>query len=150
GPIDWTGIYVSLAVGSGQFQDRVTTDGPGAPGSVTFGGSPNVGTMGVGMNWAAGRALLGLEVDVNFLSSDHAGYTSGGPYVETELDRLLTARAKIGVLHDKALFYATGGLAAGNASLSTSYDCGKGCYASGEGQKRLYGWTAGGGVEVKA
>jgi opacity protein-like surface antigen len=49
------------------------------------------------------------------------------------------------------LFFGTGGLAAANASLGTCYpDLAKVCDASGTGEDWIYGFAAGGGIEVAA
>jgi len=145
--VDWSGIYVSLGVGHGNPRDRVATDNHGG---VALGRPWAVGTVGGGINWDTGAYLYGLEVDLNWLGSHSRGQTSGGADVETTLDHLLTARARLGVKANQAMLFATGGLAAANATLSTAYsDFGK-SFASGAGSDTLLGWTAGVGAEVPA
>jgi outer membrane immunogenic protein len=152
-PYNWTGIYLGLGAGLAQSNDVVATD---IYGSARFARQWTVGTIAAGINWDAGNILLGFEGDVNFLGTRNEGSTDGdapgdNTSVETDLDRLLTLRARLGVKANRAMFFATGGLAVANASLDTShFDIGKTDDASGSGSRSLFGWTVGGGTEIAA
>jgi opacity protein-like surface antigen len=144
-PFDWTGVYLGLGAGLAETSDRVSTS---SHGGATLSSQWPVGSVAVGINRDVGNAVYGLELDVNFLGARHSGETSGDAEVRTSLEHLLTLRAKLGLKADQATFFATGGLAAGNASLSTSYgDLVKG---SGSRSSILLGWTGGVGVELPA
>lgn len=63
---------------------------------------------------------------------------------------LLTARPRIGYGSVDKLFYATGGLAVTGINYDGAYtDTLAGATESGSISKKRYGWTAGGGVEIK-
>jgi outer membrane immunogenic protein len=150
-PFNWSGIYLAVGGGAATPSDTVTTD---LYGNARFKTPLTIGVIGAGVNFDLGGALLfGFEADVNFIDSHNEGFTDGlpsGASVETSLDRLLTLRGRLGVKANRAMFFATGGLAAANASLSTSHsDLGK-TSASGQGSRTLVGWSAGGGVEIAA
>jgi outer membrane immunogenic protein len=145
-PLNWSGYYLGVGAGLAEVSDRVSTS---THGGAAFGSEWIIGSFVAGINRDVGNMVYGLEIDANFLGARQKGQTSGGADVDTTLDNLLTARARMGVKDGQALIFATGGLAAGNASLRTSYaDCCKG--ASGSGSSLLLGWAAGGGVEYAA
>ena len=64
------------------------------------------------------------------------------------LDWLATARAKLGIVSGRTLFYVTGGGAAGRVKLFDT-TCYPGCIFSqtADVSKTKIGWTAGGGIE---
>jgi opacity protein-like surface antigen len=146
-PFDWTGLYFGLGAGLAETSDRVATS---SHGGATLSSQWPVGSVAVGINRDVGNAVYGLELDVNFLGARSSGETSDIDSVEvrTSLDHLLTLRAKLGLKADQAMFFATGGLAAGNASLSTSFD--DPAKGSGSRSSILLGWSGGVGVELAA
>jgi outer membrane immunogenic protein len=156
-PINWTGIYIGLAAGGGKTDDRVSIDSGGffSNPSFLFHNTLTNATMIAGINWDAGAFVFGFEGDANFIRSHNEGSASDGDGgffdVETDLDHLMTLRARLGVKVNRAMLFGTGGLAVANASLSTSHtESGKTGFASGEKSQTLWGWSAGGGVEIAA
>jgi outer membrane immunogenic protein len=68
-----------------------------------------------------------------------------------KLDWFGTVRGRVGVTFDRALLYATGGLAYGHATLSTALTRTTGCAGNncqnGSTADTKFGWTVGGGLE---
>ena len=156
----WTGFYVG---GSGGIisQGAVQTDVDGfdylagAPGD-TRGVTGTGGLFGVnvGYNYQMGTWVLGLEADISASSLDNTMNQSITPFgfascrwgFQSKLSSLGTVRGRIGYAFNRALIYATGGLAYGHVQNNASSDSGEpGQYFSST--KTKTGWTAGGGVE---
>jgi opacity protein-like surface antigen len=146
-PFDWTGTYLGIGAGLAETSDRVGTS---SHGGVAFSGHWPVGSVAAGINRDVGNAVYGLEVDFNFLGARNSGETSDSDSaeVQTSLDHLLTLRGRLGMKADRTIYFATGGLAAGNASLSTSF--GDPVKGSGSRSSILLGWSGGVGAEFAA
>jgi outer membrane immunogenic protein len=177
-PYNWTGFYAGLNVGGGWLQDSGSSycvdpagvrNGatcqvlpPGATGRVN--GSGVLGGAQAGYNWQFGQTVFGFEAD--FQGSGIRGSTSvsgpfgfagggglalpAGTYTASEsLDWFGTVRGRVGYLvTDRALLYATGGLAYGQVSASTVFTAPNvGTTYSGRRSSTEVGWTIGGGVE---
>ena len=157
---DWTGYYIGTNVGYSF--GRGTTDGTQtigslfAPGTVTpISGRADVnGFIGggqLGYNWQQGQWVFGLEGDIQFSnergSGDVCTATCPAGFVFTrdyKLDWFGTARGRVGFLPaERILLYATGGLAYGNFSGSSSTLP----MNIGSWSKLNAGWTVGAGVE---
>jgi outer membrane immunogenic protein len=141
----WNGAYVGFGTGGAFVGDAVTTD---IHGDATLNQRGTVFSVITGFNWGTPAGFFGVEADVNFLGAPNAlGTTTGGAEVTTNLDQLMTVRARAGfAIGPRTMLFATGGLAVGNAGLSTSYtDMGK--TSSGTGRSYLPGFAAGGGIE---
>jgi opacity protein-like surface antigen len=101
------------------------------------------GGFQTGYNWHFAPAwLLGVEADASF------GNISGnlnipGAIDKTEVDRLATARVRLGYVAGPSLWYVTGGAAAADLkwriAVPGTFDLGLDAWN--------IGWTAGGGIE---
>lgn len=158
---DWTGPYVGLQGGYGWGDNDATADGivtgelfrsndvplNGGKGSIGIGGF--VGGLHAGYNWQSDALVLGLEGDLEFADIngdtdvvDDLGDKVGE--IEQDIDWLGSLRLRAGFAADRALFYATGGLAVGGVEIKLK---------DGDGDKFAdnnetnWGWTLGGGIE---
>lgn len=99
--------------------------------------------------WQHDSLVLGIEGDGEFADID--GDTDilevdGGPPIgslEQEIDWLASLRLRAGFAMDRALIYATGGLAVGGVELTAELDQ----FGSGRESETAWGWTIGGGLE---
>jgi outer membrane immunogenic protein len=156
---DWTGPYIGLQGGyawgkndlsaksTGQVitLDAAVIDGD--DGSFDLDGF--VGGGHIGSNWQRDALVLGLEGDIEYADLDdkigifdQAGNLAGRD--EVEVDWLGSVRLRGGFAIDRALLYATGGLAAGGAKLKTEDEFGE--HLVDETDTK-WGWTIGGGLE---
>jgi outer membrane immunogenic protein len=132
----WTGFYVGVNAGYGW---NTNDDDVVIPGVGTFEADDEGGFVGggqVGYNYQIGSFVLGLETDIQY--ADIGGDNNfGGILDDDDSDSWFgTVRARAGVAFDRALIYATGGLAYGEVSngFTSSDDV-------------SVGWTIGAGVE---
>ena len=104
----------------------------------------------LGYLWQQDALVLGIEGDGEFADID--GDTDvflfeGNPEpigsVEQEIDWLASLRLRAGFAWDRALIYATGGLAVGGVELSADL----GDIGSESKSNTEWGWTIGGGLE---
>src|ERR1700730_14911082 len=115
---DWTGVYVGAPVGVSRSRSTWWETEPGAPslsGSLSLvrpynifdGSGSQFGGVEVGYNHrVACRMLIGFEGEVSFAAEP---VVSAVPFSDaTEL--FGTARARIGYVPHRSLYYATGGL----------------------------------------
>jgi outer membrane immunogenic protein len=136
---------------AGLFEDGGDDDG------FTVGGH-------VGYNFQFGAFVVGAEADIEWvdvggggddfrtitaLNGPNAGATFAFPSVASEIEFIGSLRARLGWAWDRALIYATGGLA--YASFDTGDDnfLGVGInplFANGD-DDTVWGWTIGAGVE---
>ena len=130
-----------------------------------------IGGGQVGYNWRAQNWVWGLEADFQWLGGNGGGAFAttvstpaapGNPVIthfdgSRSIDWLGTVRGRLGILATPAmLIYATGGLAYGEAKLSSNYrhicvGCSPlvgGLAASFSESDTLVGWTIGGGAEL--
>jgi outer membrane immunogenic protein len=173
----WTGIYVGGQIGYawGAGSGQLTGFDPFFPGGVAFvadvGGRPN-GVIGGGhvgyqyqinqWSWfSSSGVVLGLEGDVNgtSLKKDIGLAFADGTIVtaQARADVQGSIRGKLGVAWDRALIYATGGVAFGgfNTDFSVAnpgFVTAGGVafppfFASGNISKTRVGWTVGGGIQ---
>ena len=157
---DWTGYYIGTNVGYSF--GRGTTNGTQTIGSLVaptvvtpISGRADVnGFVGggqLGYNWQHGAWVFGLEGDIQLSNERGSGDVCTGAcpagFVFTrdyKLDWFGTARGRVGFLPaDRILLYATGGLAYGHFSGSSStLPMNFGTWTSTNA-----GWTVGAGVE---
>ncbi|WP_119273095.1 outer membrane protein [Taklimakanibacter deserti] len=156
---DWTGPYIGLQGGYAwgendasadenvivPLSDDVTLNGD--EGSIDIDGF--VGGAHAGFNWQADSLVLGLEGDIEYADMDGntdvvdgLGFKVGE--ITQEIDWLGSLRLRAGFAADRALFYATGGLAVGGVKLALE-DGGGDEFA--DEKKTKWGWTVGGGIE---
>ena len=175
----WTGFYFGANVGGAWQNDDATgfvpatSDMNGAAraleAAIDNGGVHGSGFMGGlqgGYNVQRGNIVLGLETDFNWLdlhASRNTGLVTVGGFTGETLDKvsedwLFTLRPRVGVTYDRALFYATGGLAVTQSSFShrQSWNFADGCPTAANGQEFCHvgstsdtnaTWTVGGGLE---
>jgi outer membrane immunogenic protein len=170
----WTGFYIGLNAGGAWTESNPTTSTVFSPTgyfalsstvSITGVGSQNInrtsftGGGTAGYNWQAGRAVVGIETDFNYLGLKGSA-TSGAVYpccaptaytinTSVSADWLWTLRGRVGILASPAwLLYATGGLAASNVKANWLFtDTFATANESASISSTRYGWTAGAGAE---
>jgi outer membrane immunogenic protein len=131
----WTGFYAGVNAGYGwnTNDDDVVING------ATYEVDDEGGFVGggqIGYNYQIGSFVLGLETDIQY--ADIGGDTSI-PGLDSDDDDdnwFGTVRARAGYAFDRALVYATGGLAYGKISNGFS-----------NSDDTSVGWTLGAGVE---
>jgi outer membrane immunogenic protein len=171
-PCVWCGFYIGLNGGYGWGTDPVSFSpanaaavvyftGGAVPGTITT--SPQGGLFGgqIGYNYQWSSFVAGVETDfdwANIRGNGAVGTAAPGfvPFTTSATQKLTslgTFRGRIGVAADRALFYATGGLAYGRTQLNTSVitptvACGPiGVCAAAASTQWQTGWSAGAGVE---
>ena len=185
---NWTGAYVGFNTGAalGTYHTSKTTTpsptylfSPADVAAVNAAGQQQItrpgftGGVQAGYNWQFGRALLGIEADLNYLHMGGAttsgavkypvgsGFNVGGiplnqfiVYSYADADWLLTLRPRVGITADNWLFYATGGLALthlkGELLFADGNAAGDLTGAAQEADVNTWkaGYTVGGGVET--
>jgi outer membrane immunogenic protein len=129
---NWTGFYLGLNGGGGwgdsHWQGIGRTDLSGAMAGGT-----------AGYNWQLGRAVLGLEGDVDWSNLTGTSASPLCPGCTTSDTWLSTVRGRVGYAFDRFLPYVTGGLATGDIRAAVPGLPG--------GTSANAGWTVGGGVE---
>jgi outer membrane immunogenic protein len=174
---DWSGFHVGIFGGylsSNASSELDSVEGGlleadvanGAlPVSVSGGSGGALFGIGAGYDQQFGSFVLGLAGDIAWADArGSAGYSAIDPGVpgypifegqetitsfHTELDNLATARVRAGVAADRALFYVTGGLAAGHVGNEFQIDLpdlGMG-FGPWSADGLLWGYSVGAGVE---
>lgn len=170
-PFNWTGFYVGVNAGGHLGRDEITTTGnqagfAGAAGldslsPVALKPDGFIGGIQLGYNWQINSFVLGIEGDAAWLSGNNSRtLVFPGPVPEAgdvltnsiENRFLGTVRGRFGIGFDRALLYATGGIAFGSLKTNNSM-CIQGCpgtaatFASVENTTTRTGWTVGAGLE---
>jgi len=154
---DWNGFYVGAHLG-GVWERRsfsqTTTSGPLVE-SATINSGSVAGGGQIGFNWTVSNILVGLEADVSATGLSGSAQTFNlagtGPGWNEKTDFFGTARGRIGLVADRWLLYATGGVAWADDQFTRTQLTGGvgtppvGFVASNNGTR--IGWTAGVGVE---
>jgi outer membrane immunogenic protein len=134
---NWTGFYAGINGGYGFGNSEWSS--PAGTSNFDINGGLVGGT--VGYNYQMGRAVFGLEGDIDW--SDIHGSTASVPCLgsscETKNSWLGTARGRIGYAFDRFLPYVTAGAAFGDVKMNA-------LGLASETDTRV-GWTAGAGVE---
>ena len=154
----WTGLYIGGQVGY-EFgrSNGLATASVGGAGIAANGSSPKgvIGGAHIGYNFSTqslgfgtpgflgGGLVLGIEGDVDG-SNYKSTYALGGLTDYTRQNIQGSVRGRLGVAVDRALFYATGGVAFGD--LGNSYVNGINGLGDSISHTRV-GYTVGGGVE---
>lgn len=160
---DWTGPYIGLQAGYAWGNNDVSPDveeiSPGINAAAIVLSPPEdgdididgfVGGAHLGYNFQADSLVFGLEGDIEYadLSGDTDVFFDADdeePIGEAEqnIDWLGSLRLRLGYAMDRALIYATGGLAVGGVDVKVSID-----QAGNESESETaWGWTVGGGLE---
>lgn len=112
GPVDWSGFYFGGQAGyvGGKMHFDGTSAGPGGRRDQRkvdgFSGGGHVG-----FNWQDGNFVAGFVADANFSDLDGSGIGQTAIRYSYESEVNGSFRAIVGFATDRALFYATGGLA---------------------------------------
>jgi outer membrane immunogenic protein len=133
---NWTGAYMGVNIG-GAFGSFDLGGGSSNMTGVTGGGQ-------IGYNWQAAGSpwVWGLEADFNG-SSQNRDFAVGPTTTASEsLPFFGTVRGRLGFAWDRAMIYATGGLAYQNVKLSITDPA-----FSGSVSDTKTGYAVGGGVE---
>jgi outer membrane immunogenic protein len=169
--IDWGGFYVGGSIGGIQGGDL--THRPDGlllnPTLYPAAGPPQLyGDIGNGQSWIGGlhtgylvqteRFVYGYEIDfsktgINRSYDDTRQLTSGlsgffRKKLDYKVDWLATARARAGFAFDRALLYATGGIAFASITADSfaQFTNGNDGYITTQNRQRV-GWTVGGGLD---
>lgn len=177
-PFSWTGFYVGGTAGAGWTKaDTGLSAVNGAvplylpadiPGLTAI-GSPGLSATNAivgakaGYNQQWGNFVAGVEGDISWFHVNKTVATAGRPFLtypvgtaafstSVSTNWLATIRPRIGYAVDKALFYATGGVAIGDVKYSNSYvgvsplGFGLEFETAAVSQTRV-GWTVGAGID---
>lgn len=156
----WTGFYAGVHLGG--ISDRSKADAflpTGLPAPVCFtdncafsNSQTATGVLGgaqIGYNFQAGNVVYGVETDIGLASARKStnGVTNGYRWsAESGVDALGTLRGRLGYSFDRALIYATGGLAYGKSRNRFKADA-PANYAWSETAGWRAGYAVGGGIE---
>jgi outer membrane immunogenic protein len=150
----WTGIYIGgqigYAWGTGAnrfdgFIDDTFVD-------TSVGGTPNgvIGGAHVGFNYQINQWVIGLEGSVDGTSLSNTAviaFPDGSTLTaHTKADIQGSIRGRLGVAFDRALIFATGGVAFGGFNTDVSF-AEPPFFASASRSNTRVGWTVGGGIE---
>lgn len=137
----WQGFYAGVNLG------YAFGDFTGTGGALADEGTGFLGGGQLGYNVQFGNFVVGLETDLQWTNFDAdrsaagiaAGLLAGS---QAELDYFGTVRARAGVAFDRALVYATGGLAYGGSEATAVTALG-----TFTDDNTHVGWTVGAGAE---
>jgi outer membrane immunogenic protein len=144
----WTGSYVGISGGGAWGSAVVRNEITGADQTprIDLDAGGIVGVTG-GFNIQNGNGVLGFEGDISATSKKGSAFEfppNAAFNNEVKERWLSTFRGRIGYAQDNWLFYATAGGALANVEASIFAPAG-----TISDQQWHWGWTAGGGVEVK-
>src|SRR5262245_39592386 len=140
--VDWTGPYIGVHAGYAWVKwHGEDTEGIPPLASVTLEDNNFIFGGQLGYNWqVAPSFVLGMETDATWLDvSDEDDSDFNFESIET--DWLATVRGRAGFAMDHIMVYATGGVAFSDTEVEDED-------SDAEQDETLFGWTAGGGVEV--
>jgi outer membrane immunogenic protein len=157
---DWNGFYVGVnaGYGGGLFEHPFEVD----DGEVVFPGTIDVTAGGfvygvqAGFNVQMDSILFGIEADVQGSTIDgrvslNIDDIGGGNSLEadagTSLDWFATLRPRIGLVNDRFVVYATGGLAYGQTTSSINVSINDTPVFDPSITNDRFGWTIGAGIE---
>lgn len=147
----WSGFYVGVNAGYGFSNSDNNVGAFVAPFGFVAGSNGNgdnggfIGGGQIGYNFQVGQIVFGVETDLQYadLKSSSIGFIPAPGIIVTGnrgLDYFGTVRARIGFAFDRALIYATGGLAYGGGGGGNNFQF-------GGGDDSRVGYAVGGGVE---
>lgn len=164
---DWTGGYIGIQGGYAWGKTEADTDIDEDFTDIEgldiddFDASGFVGGGHAGFLMQSDSFVYGIEGDIEFadmkddvdIGLDLPGPGPGpgladGGKAEKEIDWLGSLRLRGGFAFDRALVYATGGLAVGGVSLETDLSpLALSAVSNDDDSKTAWGWTIGGGLE---
>jgi outer membrane immunogenic protein len=160
----WTGIYlggqIGYAWGSGNLNFNGFDPFTGVAVTNGFGGSPSgvIGGAHVGYQYQINQWVVGLEGSVDGTSLNRTvnagfpGFLFPGSVTtvsaSTSANIQGSIRGRLGVAWDRALIYATGGVAFGGFKTDYSIvDAAVPLFANNNFSNTRVGWTVGGGID---
>lgn len=172
---NWTGFYAGGYLGSNFSRTNTNTSTVFASGGYftqgevlavnNIAGRGQINDSGFsggaqgGYNYQSGSWVVGIEADFGANKTNKAesrAFTYGGSsatanvsdFVKTNW--MMTVRPRVGFTWDRALFYATGGLALTDLNYSGTFTDTRNQAIEGNTYKEVKaGWTGGGGMEYK-
>jgi outer membrane immunogenic protein len=149
---DWTGFYVGGAVAWNFTDVNWDIDGgegfasPPADGEVHEDVNGAAGTLRAGYNGQSGPLVVGAEIDYSLMNFEENARFDGaeGADLRTKMHGYGSVRGRIGYAVDNVLCFATAGVAFGDIEHRYNSD---GSPPQVD-ENSIYGWVAGGGVEV--
>jgi outer membrane immunogenic protein len=161
---DWNGFYVGVngGFGGGLFEHPFeVTDGVDTlPGTIDVTAGGFVYGVQAGFNAQMDNILFGIEADIQgstidgrvSLSLDDpddiiGGFESLDADAGTSLDWFATLRPRIGLVNDRFVVYATGGLAYGQTTSSINVSINDAPLFDPSITNDRFGWTIGAGLE---
>ena len=148
----WTGFYVGVNAGYGWNTNDSNTFIDPVLGVVSGGGSDGGFVCGgqIGYNYQFNQFVIGLETDIQYADLGNGRSTFGQGFAGNNNNGnwFGTVRARAGFAFDRALVYATGGLAYGDiGNRSAAFIAPDGTVFAGSGSSTNTGWVLGAGVE---
>ena len=150
----WTGFYVGLQGGYawGDTNWRATTIAGAAVDNGTHDSSGWMFGGHVGYNQQIGQFVVGLEGDLEWANIRGNGTGLAVPpgtpmFHNTKIDWQGSVRARAGFAFDRALIYATGGVAFADVNHSYGSTLVAPAFATASYSDTKAGWTVGGGLE---
>ena len=154
----WSGFYAGVNLGAISERSSASTFVPSVASANNFclafvcsldpsqTATGVLGGLQIGYNFQSGNIVYGVEADFGLSSAKNNSTTFTNGYhwsANTGIDALGTARLRLGYAFDRALVYATGGLA--YAKVRDSYQGDIGYTWTSTGWRA--GYTVGGGLE---
>jgi outer membrane immunogenic protein len=143
----WAGSYVGIAGGGAWGGAALRSNATGTDQTPRFDLSGGIIGITAGFNVQGGNAVLGLEGDVSAANKkgNAIEFPPNAAFSNEVRERWLsTFRGRVGYARDNWLLYATAGGALANVANSIVAPAG-----TISDQQWHWGWTAGGGVEIK-
>ncbi len=146
---NWSGFYVggTIGYGDGSYRHRNDTNGVA---TRPFDMSGAVGGITAGYNWhnRGSAFVFGLETDLSLSAvkgaDEDPAFGCGLLLCHASVKWFGTVRPRVGLAHNNALFFVTGGWAFGNVEAANENQAG-----NLEGKSKIQsGWTAGAGIEL--
>jgi outer membrane immunogenic protein len=160
----WTGLYMGAQVGYAWDKDPVAWFGTSSdddPAAGTFTQTPTgvIGGAHIGYNYQINQMVMGVEGSVDGTSLSHTavvpvndfmGDTPGSIVATSQANVQGSIRARLGLTWDRALIYATGGVAFSGFNTTTVDSTG--FFTGVPGTSATFsntraGWTAGAGID---
>jgi outer membrane immunogenic protein len=150
GGYSWNGFYVGGVVGAGIVTPQFTDlDGFFTEGGWQAGNWAGTAGLTAGYNVQYGAAVFGIEADINWTSFDRS---LSNPDFDSQFDAkwnwFSTVRGRFGLAFDRALIYATAGVAIVDVNYNVferGYDCSE--YVCAKLKKTEVGLALGAGAE---
>lgn len=154
--VSWSGLYAGVNAGFISHQARFTGALPAAfNNNYAWPSTKTTATGGIfgaqlGYNFQSGQLVYGVEADINFVAANSTAIVQPGGYAwrqRASLDALGTARVRLGYAFDRALIYATGGLAIANVRDAIQAGPPLPAYNWSRGSSWKVGYVVGAGIE---